>query len=84
MVYADLTVRLSGCLDRVGTVSSKVQMSEDRRSARLDVSVIAVKNKRSASVKCIAAPVKIERVLVQGGTFSAPEVELNDLNAREQ
>ncbi|MCC2679459.1 MAG: hypothetical protein K0R29_2035 [Pseudobdellovibrio sp.] len=84
MVYADVTVRLAGCLDRVGTVSSKVDLNEDRSQARLNISVIAIKNKKSASVKCIAAPVKLEKVLIVGGTFAAPEVELNDLNSNGQ
>lgn len=84
MVYADVTIRLAGCLDRVGTVSSKVDLSEDGKQARLNISAIAIKNKKSAAVKCIAAPVKVERILIMGGTFAAPEVELNDLNGNGQ
>ncbi len=84
MVYADVTIRLAGCLDRVGTVSSNVDLSEDRSKARLNISVIAVKNKKSSAVKCIAAPMKIEKILIIGGTFAAPEVELNDLNSNGQ
>lgn len=81
MVYADVKVRLAGCLDRVGYVSKSVEVSEDGNNARLSISVIAIKNKRSASVKCIAAPVKLERVLIRGGTFVTPDVEMVDLNS---
>ena len=80
MVYADVGVRLSGCLDRVGTVSSSVEQSENGQNAKLNISVIAIKNKKSASVKCVVAPTKVVKVLITGGTSAVPEVELNDLN----
>lgn len=82
MAYANVVIHLGGCLDRVATVSSNVTETKDGK-AQLNISAIAMKNKQSASVKCFAAPTETRQILVQGGTFAAPETVLNDLNANQ-
>lgn len=77
---AQVTIKLAGCLDRVVSVSSNVTESKDGK-AQLNISAIAVKNKKSATVKCFAPPMESREILIQGGTFAAPETVLNDLNA---
>jgi hypothetical protein len=79
MSVANVVITLSGCADKVGTVSYNVRRNDEGK-LDLNISAIAIRSKKSASIKCFAAPMESRQIILEGGTFQVPEVNLNDLN----
>jgi hypothetical protein len=83
MAVANVTIRLAGCVDKVAAVSYNVRRNDEGK-LDLNISAIAIRSKQSASVKCFVAPTETRQIILEGGTFAQPEVNLNDLNAGQE
>jgi len=83
MAVANVTIHLAGCAYKVGMVSTNMIKNDEGR-IQLNMSAVAIRSKQSSSIKCFVAPTESRRIIVQGGTFAVPDVDLNDLNASQE
>ena len=77
---ATLVIRLGGCVDRVASVATQIRTNSEGKIV-ISVVAAAVRNKKSANVKCIVQQTETVQVMLGMGFISQDNVIVNDIGS---